>query len=136
MSSSLVCQAVRFMLMSRMNVVIERFMKWGQTELCDSDRVGVAFSDCSLYWVGLSFVQGPWAPANQCYWRVECPLNMSPHYTALRKLGRFLLTTFADAGQGLQRILAMLALIARGEVIPHVMILLMGPGGEGKTPSP
>lgn len=49
------------------------------------------------------------------------------------KLLRFLLTTFVDVGEGLKPLLALLALVARGEVIPHIIVFIMGLGGEGKT---
>ena len=46
---------------------------------------------------------------------------------------RFLSNTFNKAESGLRIILAMLALLVRREVTPHVCLFLIGPGGEGKT---
>lgn len=70
---------------------------------------------------------------NNCDWKITCALSMSPDQVALQKLPRFLLAMFAVTDEGFKLLLALLAFVAKGEVMPYIMLLIIRTGGEGKT---
>ena len=78
-----------------------------------------------------------WAVAkratNNCYAKIPAQLAPRAEHQAEKRLLKFLTTTFAGAQHGLDLIMATQALVARGATLPDTIIVLVGPGGDGKS---
>ena len=72
------------------------------------------------------------SPTNNCYTRVRIRLGDLGQGGKLQRLRRFLITTFAGA-EGLLLILSALTLAIRGIPQPDCLIVLIGPGSDGKS---
>lgn len=131
--ASLNCIAVSKMFAERLHWILEKFHQWGETPMPSTKAAGMAFEDCHLMIDDTRVYQGRWQPANNNYWKVECRLGMSPEYSVLETVLKFLSTTFAGASEPFNMIMAMISLAARSDIMPPIMLFLIGPGGEGKT---
>lgn len=56
-SASFVCQAVRAVYLGRLGLAMDKLMTGGQSDIADTQRVGVAFQECFIYWIGGAFNQ-------------------------------------------------------------------------------
>ena len=75
----------------------------------------------------------PQAPENDSYTYVPIELHFQLPGDAVRRMDQFFCTTFAGTSGALEMLLAQKALVAAGARLPEVIIVLVGPGGEGKT---
>ena len=113
--------------------MLASFHKWGKQCVPASGSSGVNFIDCYLDTKGAISVQAKKNPYNNCYTSIPIRLSVKPYIEAIRKMTKFLSTTFAKSGQGHLMIMAMIALAVHHHPMPHVMIFLIGLGGEGNT---
>ena len=127
------CNCLRKIFGEKLSSVLEKFEKWGGKPAPVTGSTGVNFQDGFLAISDTQVSQGTWSPSNNCYWTAGCRLAMAPDYEALKKLSRFLSTTFVDADDGFKMLMAYISLAARSAVMPHVILFIIGPGGEGKT---
>ena len=131
-NASKVCAALRRAFGERERHILANFHKWGATPPVPPCH-GVNFYDCYLTLQDLVVTQAPKAPENNCYTSIPTNLGEPIALEDYWLLTKFLSTTFVGHEEGLELLLALLALAVRGELMPHVMLFLLGAGGEGKS---
>lgn len=82
---------------------------------------------------GDRMVQKNKKPDNNCYFHIPCSLAYKPSDVNVRRVRRFLATTFASHPAARLIDLSMEALCLYGIAMPHKIVILCGPGGDGKS---
>jgi hypothetical protein len=72
-------------------------------------------------------------PENDCYIHMPCSLAYKPSDANVERLRRFMATTFAGHPESRLIDASMEALCLFGRPMPHRIVILMGPGGDGKS---
>ena len=82
---------------------------------------------------GRIFVQKPKSPQNNCYTNLGVSLAYTPSDDTKQRLRRFLCTVFAGGAKARLMDATMEALAWMNEIQPHILLVLIGPGGDGKS---
>ena len=73
------------------------------------------------------------SPYNNCYVTIPVEIQFRLPEVAISRMRIFLETTFAGQGAALEMLLSYMAIVAASVRLPEVLIVFVGPGGEGKT---
>ena len=123
----------------RDKVVIANFLRWASGPV-PARQDGVNFEN---KYFSISVEEGevgkmvcerkPKSPANNCYITIPVEIQFRLPEVAIRRMRIFLETTFAGQDPALEMLLSYMALVAASVRLPEVLIVFVGPGGEGKT---
>ena len=75
----------------------------------------------------------PKEPSRNCYTSAPVGILFRLPDASVSRMRRFLGTTFARQDDSLEMLLSYMALVAASGRLPEIMIVFVGPGGEGKT---
>ena len=73
------------------------------------------------------------SPLRKCYTSIPHDITYRLPDLAVWRMRNFLTTTFSGADRALEMLLAYVSLVAAGVRLPEIILIFVGPGGEGKT---
>ena len=123
----------------RDRVVLSNFLKWA-SEPMPARQAGVNFNN-RYYEIchenrppgKLVCTRKSKSPHRNCYTSVPHDISYRLPDSAVRRMRTFLTTTFSGTGGALEMFLAYMSLVAAGVRLPEIILIFVGPGGEGKT---
>ena len=127
---------------TRSSSVLRSFHRWGCTAMPTGKVNGANFEDCFVH-ISRHPKQARKSVDNNVYTTIPGHLHNKLTARARKAIIRFVTTCFAlgprdperseDYPDALKTVLAVLALVARGVLLPDVFLIPIGEGGDGKT---